>query len=156
VQAHSHAAVFQTYRLRRLRFQKPIADFNHYVTLRHSKSECSKSTLFLGQEGIIESFRYIRIKFKKAGHFINVIEESPYFKNHPYEEDMSGNNRTSDHPFWKRVVMLEKQLIPTSVQQVHINNTHTYLFECVRIRLSIYPCISPISQSDRPVIHLYI
>jgi hypothetical protein len=38
-QAHSHATIFETFRLRRLRFQKQITDLHFYVNLELFRNE---------------------------------------------------------------------------------------------------------------------
>jgi hypothetical protein len=35
------------------------------------------------KRGIIEGFKYVRMTFRKRGHFINLTEKSPEPKNYP-------------------------------------------------------------------------
>jgi hypothetical protein len=36
----------------------------------------------LKEEGIIEGFKFVRINFRKIGHFINLTEKNPDIKNY--------------------------------------------------------------------------
>jgi hypothetical protein len=44
------------------------------------KVNVRKLTIVSKQEYIIEGFKYVRMKFRKKGHFVNLTEKSPNIK----------------------------------------------------------------------------